>query len=144
MDQCCSTRSGLNPSRVHLDTRDEINLILGFPPLKNKSFVRLTTASGLQHSVIEATTPFGLPENFKIMPELLKDCLGYRTHGVGKWHLGHHRQQFLPTDRGFESHFGFWTGKKDYLDHSNLNQVFGGKFSFFIIFLFDHCLPLTP
>ena len=31
MDQCCSTRSGLNPSRVHLDTRDEINLILGLP-----------------------------------------------------------------------------------------------------------------
>ena len=42
---------------------------------------------------------------------------------VGKWHLGHHRRQFLPIFRGFESHVGYWTGKKDYYDHTNLCDV---------------------
>ena len=37
---------------------------------------------------------------------------------VGKWHLGSHRAIYTPTQRGFESHIGYWTGHEDYYDHT--------------------------
>ena len=37
---------------------------------------------------------------------------------VGKWHLGSHRAAYTPTERGFESHVGYWTGHEDYYDHT--------------------------
>ena len=51
------------------------------------------------------------------MPELLNG-LGYRSEAIGKWHLGSHRAVYTPTQRGFLSHIGFWTGHKDYYDHT--------------------------
>jgi len=41
----------------------------------------------------------------------------------GKWHLGHARNAWSPTKRGFQSFTGFFTGKKDYFDHSNFCSV---------------------
>lgn len=52
----------------------------------------------------------------KILPEYLKE-LGYTTHLVGKWHLGHRALNETPTYRGFDSHFGYWTGCTSYYDH---------------------------
>jgi arylsulfatase A-like enzyme len=46
----------------------------------------------------------GLPASEITIAQALKP-LGYATHIVGKWHLGH-RPQYLPTTRGFDHYFG--------------------------------------
>ncbi len=46
----------------------------------------------------------GLPQSEITIAEALKD-LGYQTAAIGKWHLGH-REQYLPTNNGFDSYFG--------------------------------------
>ncbi|TRY63695.1 hypothetical protein TCAL_00390 [Tigriopus californicus] len=77
--------------------------------------------AGLQHGVIKTGEPKGIPLRHKILPQFLQ-ALSYRTHMVGKWHLGHHRSTYLPLQRGFESHLGYWTGKEAYFDHTNMNK----------------------
>lgn len=76
---------------------------------------------GLQHYVIPTAQPSGLPLDAKIMPHYFKR-LGYATHGIGKWHLGFYKKEYLPINRGFDSFFGFWTGHMDYYDHTNLDE----------------------
>jgi arylsulfatase A-like enzyme len=69
------------------------------------------------NNVILAYEPWGLSTEEKLLPEYLKDQ-GYATHIVGKWHLGFFQQQYTPTFRGFDSHFGYWSGQLDYYNHS--------------------------
>ena len=72
---------------------------------------------GMQHGVIQIAEDRGIPSQYKLLPEYLKD-LGYTTHAVGKWHLGHSRSLFLPQNRGFDTHYGYWGGYQDYFDHT--------------------------
>ncbi|XP_054266115.1 arylsulfatase B-like [Macrosteles quadrilineatus] len=72
--------------------------------------------TGMQHLVILEAEPWGLPLHEKLLPEHLR-TLGYRTHAIGKWHLGFHRQEYTPTFRGFDSHYGYYQGFQDYYDH---------------------------
>ncbi|XP_053408550.1 arylsulfatase B-like isoform X4 [Mercenaria mercenaria] len=73
--------------------------------------------TGLQRGVIVGAAKYGLPLEEKIMPQWFQQ-LGYRTHMVGKWHLGMFAEQYLPTLRGFESHYGYYQGCEDYFDHT--------------------------
>lgn len=71
----------------------------------------------MQNNVVWNHQPWGLGLNNKLWPQYLKEA-GYRTHALGKWHLGHFEPQYLPTNRGFDTHYGFTAGAYvDYWKH---------------------------
>lgn len=72
---------------------------------------------GMQHDVIWADQPWGLPTSELILPQYLKEAANYATHIVGKWHLGHFTSAHLPLSRGFDTFFGFYSGYIDYFNH---------------------------
>lgn len=72
--------------------------------------------------MLKGAEPRGLPLKEKLLPQYLQE-LGYNTHIVGKWHLGFYTKDYTPLHRGFESHFGFWTGHHDYFDHTAVENV---------------------
>ena len=78
--------------------------------------------SGRQHGVLWPQEPRGLFTNLTLMPEYLKK-LGYDTHMVGKWHLGFCNESYLPTRRGFDSYYGYWTGSEHYYDHTRMSST---------------------
>lgn len=72
---------------------------------------------GRQKSVLDYATPTGLTLNRTLLPEKLSE-LGYRTHGIGKWHLGFCDWDYTPLRRGFDTFYGFYQGAEDYYTHT--------------------------
>lgn len=56
-------------------------------------------------NVIGPDSEVGLPAREVTIATALR-AAGYRTKCVGKWHLGHARDEFMPTSHGFDSYFG--------------------------------------
>jgi len=71
---------------------------------------------GLQVGVIRPWATYGLGLNERTLPQALK-AVGYRTEMVGKWHLGMYERAYLPTQRGFDYHYGHYLGMIDYYTH---------------------------
>ncbi|XP_045123836.1 arylsulfatase B-like [Portunus trituberculatus] len=71
---------------------------------------------GRQHDVIRPSQPTGVNLSLTLLPEVMKD-LGYSTHAVGKWHLGFCSWDYTPTERGFDTFYGYYTGSEDYFTH---------------------------
>jgi arylsulfatase B/arylsulfatase I/J len=55
--------------------------------------------------VLWPASPRGLSLGETTIAEKLRET-GYATHIVGKWHLGYFKNNYLPTNRGFDSFFG--------------------------------------
>ncbi|KAL4103622.1 hypothetical protein QTP88_018981 [Uroleucon formosanum] len=81
---------------------------------------------GMQGPPTYGAEPNGLPLSEKLLPEYLRE-LGYTTRAIGKWHLGFYKQAYTPTRRGFDSHFGYYTGFVSYYDYilQDVYQNFG-------------------
>ena len=56
-------------------------------------------------SVIGPDSDKGLPASEITMATALR-AAGYRTMCAGKWHLGHAKEEFMPTSHGFDEYFG--------------------------------------
>ncbi|XP_075162423.1 arylsulfatase B isoform X2 [Haematobia irritans] len=72
----------------------------------------------MQHYVIINDEPWGLPLEERLMPEIFHDA-GYSTNLVGKWHLGFYEKEMTPLFRGFDHHYGYYSGYISYYDHTN-------------------------
>nr|XP_039268997.1 arylsulfatase J-like [Styela clava] len=81
--------------------------------------------TGMQHSNISPSKPYGLPLDNILLPEQLKAC-GYKTHMIGKWHLGFYKNKYLPWKRGFDSFFGILTGGASYYYHVKKDNALEG------------------
>jgi arylsulfatase A-like enzyme len=72
---------------------------------------------GLQTGVIRPWADYGLPLAERTLAEALRHA-GYTTGICGKWHLGAHARDYLPTRRGFDHQYGHYCGAIDYFDHT--------------------------
>ncbi|XP_006817496.1 arylsulfatase B-like, partial [Saccoglossus kowalevskii] len=72
---------------------------------------------GLVHRNIRPAQRMCLPLDEVTLPEKMKQA-GYATHMVGKWHQGFYTPACIPTQRGFDSFFGFYICTEDYFTHS--------------------------
>lgn len=71
---------------------------------------------GLQTGVVRPWAEYGLPLEERTLAQALREA-GYATAIVGKWHLGHHQPDYLPTRRGFDHQYGHYNGALDYFTH---------------------------
>ncbi|XP_014290774.1 arylsulfatase I [Halyomorpha halys] len=81
---------------------------------------------GMQGHPCLAGHQHGLKPGVKLMPEYFSR-LGYRSHLVGKWHLGYESVHHLPTRRGFDSFFGFFNGFLGYWDGTHYSSGMAGR-----------------
>ena len=51
---------------------------------------------------LTAYSNFSVPLGHELLPETMKR-LGYGTHGIGKWNIGHCNEAYVPWQRGFDS-----------------------------------------
>ncbi|XP_046566661.1 arylsulfatase J-like [Haliotis rubra] len=77
--------------------------------------------TGLQDSGIPIDAAKFLPANLTTIPQKLKQ-LGYDAHMIGKWHLGFCNWKYTPTERGFDSYLGYYSGDEEYYSHMALNR----------------------
>ncbi|CAN0405683.1 unnamed protein product, partial [Ectocarpus sp. 8 AP-2014] len=88
---------------------------------------RYTVRYGMQYNVpINPGEPWGVPLSEKMLPEYFKEA-GYGTHLVGKWHLGSHSPEHIPSQRGFDTYMGYVGGFEAYWTHETVGVISDGR-----------------
>ncbi len=78
---------------------------------------------GMAESVITPWRKWGLSTSEQTLAELLATA-GYTRRGAfGKWHLGHHKKELLPLNRGFTHFTGCYNGTFDYFTHKREKEL---------------------
>ena len=67
---------------------------------------------------------YSVPLGHALVPEHL-GRLGYATHGVGKWNVGHCAVEYLPWKRGFDTFLGYFSDGVHYTTHA-VDEYGGG------------------
>ena len=83
---------------------------------------KYTHKTGVFGFIVDPGSTWGLPTSLTLLPEMLQD-FNYKTHLVGKWHLGHYTADHLPSNRGFESFFGYLCGEEHYYSHDFVDPL---------------------
>jgi len=83
---------------------------------------RYPSTLGLQNLVFNVQYPVSLTRQVSILSEEFK-AAGYKTHIVGKWHLGYTSWEYTPTYRGFDTFHGFYGGTQHYYDHKECMDI---------------------
>ncbi|KAL5267411.1 hypothetical protein ACHWQZ_G004452 [Mnemiopsis leidyi] len=83
---------------------------------------RYPIRTGFWKGNLDRDEEFGLGLDETLMPEMLRRN-GYRTHGVGKWHLGMYSWDHTPVKRGFETWFGSYLAQQDYFTHKTVDGI---------------------
>ena len=75
---------------------------------------------GMQDGVLYYTSAYAL-SNYEYLLSNEFQSQGYRTHLVGKWHLGFRSWDYTPTYRGFDTFLGFYMGLMYYYSHYGMD-----------------------
>ena len=73
--------------------------------------------TGMQHSVLQPNSQYGLPLEYTLLSQDLKNN-GYHTYLFGKWHLGYFNEKYTPNYRGFDNFYGFYNGMQSFYNHT--------------------------
>ena len=57
---------------------------------------------------VTAYSNFSVPLGHDMLPQGMKR-LGYQTHAIGKWNIGHCNVKYMPWQRGFDTFVGYFT-----------------------------------
>ena len=100
----------------------ELNRFYANPVCSPTRASLLTGLHIFNHGVVRpfmnpAAEQTGMPPELKIMPEYFREA-GYQTALSGKWHLGMAKEEFWPTNRGFDTSYGHMSGGIGYFDHT--------------------------
>jgi len=78
---------------------------------------------GMMRSVVPPQREYGLDPSEETLAEVFEQA-GYQHRGVvGKWHLGHRRIQWFPTQQGFTYFVGCLNGAIDYFTHERNGEL---------------------
>ncbi len=79
---------------------------------------------GLHEHIVLSESYTGIPGEAKTIAEKMKEG-GYRTSIIGKWHVGGHKQSYLPHKQGFDHSFVCINGAISYWNytHAGVNDL---------------------
>ena len=78
---------------------------------------------GLRQNVIAPWLNFGVDTTEEFLPQMLAKA-GYQNRAaIGKWHLGHAKEAYLPLSRGFTHFYGHYNGAIDFFTHEREGEL---------------------